>query len=213
MSSFGDRNGESARIATILAAGRFVCPACKKERPVAEFPVRKGKRAFSWCVTCYATRNESNQLFRNYGISIGERETLLAFQGGKCAMCGRPPKTRRLCMDHEHSTGRLRGGLCHLCNRILGLAHDNMAVLTAAVTYLKDPPAPHAFGCERYGKIGRVSTKGGSVPPKEGPLKYRCGCVGKTKCCKIHGQPVVSAEQRATQDVGGVAGTVDALVK
>src|SRR5437867_13162633 len=51
------------------------------------------------------------------GLSLAEYDALLAAQGGGCAICDRPPKTRRLDVDHDHRTGKVRGLLCHRCNR------------------------------------------------------------------------------------------------
>lgn len=53
------------------------------------------------------------------GVTIAQYETMLARQGGGCAICGNPPKTRRLDVDHDHTTGTVRGLLCHRCNRAL----------------------------------------------------------------------------------------------
>lgn len=53
------------------------------------------------------------------GVSDDEYARLLASQGGGCAICGARPKTRRLHADHDHATGRVRGLLCHRCNRNL----------------------------------------------------------------------------------------------
>jgi len=39
---------------------------------------------------------------------------LLAWQAGRCASCGAPP--RRLILDHDHETGLIRGFLCGSCN-------------------------------------------------------------------------------------------------
>lgn len=44
-------------------------------------------------------------------------DTLLRAQGGRCALCEAVPKTRRLDIDHDHKTMRVRGLLCHRCNR------------------------------------------------------------------------------------------------
>ncbi len=46
-------------------------------------------------------------------------DAMARVQGGVCAICGRPPKTRRLAIDHDHATMRVRGLLCHRCNRAL----------------------------------------------------------------------------------------------
>ena len=53
------------------------------------------------------------------GLSDADYEALLTAQGGGCAICGNPPKTRRLDTDHDHKTGAVRGLLCHRCNRAL----------------------------------------------------------------------------------------------
>lgn len=44
---------------------------------------------------------------------------LLKLQGGVCALCGRPPKLRKLDLDHDHKSMKIRGLLCHRCNRNL----------------------------------------------------------------------------------------------
>jgi hypothetical protein len=53
------------------------------------------------------------------GLSVEEYDAMLKAQGGGCAICGNPPKTRRLDVDHDHKTGKVRGLLCHRCNRAL----------------------------------------------------------------------------------------------
>ena len=67
-------------------------------------------------------------------------EALLELQGGGCAICGAPPKTRRLHIDHDHKTMTLRGLLCHRCNRRLDATVD-VTWLEAAFWYLSNPPA------------------------------------------------------------------------
>jgi Recombination endonuclease VII. len=62
-------------------------------------------------------------------------ERLLAEQGGVCAICGNPPKTRRLHVDHDHKTGRVRGLLCYRCNRLLA-SYVTAPLLVHALAYL-----------------------------------------------------------------------------
>lgn len=50
-------------------------------------------------------------------ISDEEYARRLAAQDGRCLICGRPPQTRRLHVDHDHKTGQVRGLLCYGCNR------------------------------------------------------------------------------------------------
>ena len=65
-----------------------------------------------------------------YGLTEHEYESML---GGGCNMCGREQDGRvsshgtafRLALDHDHSTGRLRGVLCGTCNTRLGWYENN----------------------------------------------------------------------------------------
>jgi hypothetical protein len=56
---------------------------------------------------------------KQLGISDDAYKRLFAAQDGGCAICGNPPKTRRLSVDHNHRTNRVRGLLCFRCNRAL----------------------------------------------------------------------------------------------
>jgi Recombination endonuclease VII len=72
---------------------------------------------------------------KQLGVTDSDYAALLALQGGGCAICGNPPKTRRLDVDHDHKTGRVRGLLCHRCNRALP-AWVSRSWLYAAADYL-----------------------------------------------------------------------------
>ena len=57
---------------------------------------------------------------RDLDFSEDDYTLMLDAQGGRCAICGATPKTRRLHVDHEHRPPyRVRGLLCHRCNRAL----------------------------------------------------------------------------------------------
>ena len=56
---------------------------------------------------------------KQLGVDDDRYAEMLRVQGGGCAICGNPPKTRRLDVDHDHRTGKIRGLLCHRCNRAL----------------------------------------------------------------------------------------------
>jgi hypothetical protein len=86
-------------------------------------------------------KNREKRLMRRYGLRLGEYEQLFASQGGVCAICGNAPAKGVLCVDHSHTTGEVRGLLCHKCNRLLGLFNEQIQVLESAIRYLRNPPA------------------------------------------------------------------------
>jgi Recombination endonuclease VII len=82
-----------------------------------------------------SVRRQGGHLKRRYGISRADYAALLARQGGVCAICGKPPE-KTLCVDHCHSTGRIRGLLCRKCNFGLGCYAEDQAAMIAALAYL-----------------------------------------------------------------------------
>lgn len=62
--------------------------------------------------------HRKERLKRLYGMSVEEFEEMLEAQEGKCAVCRAPEPGGRgqWHVDHCHSTGKIRGLLCHPCN-------------------------------------------------------------------------------------------------
>jgi hypothetical protein len=90
----------------------------------------------SRCVPCIA-RDRLRHLVRKRGISASEYAALMARQEDRCAICRRPCGTgRRLAVDHDHRTGRVRGLLCFRCNTSLAryeeFAREFVAYLAGA---------------------------------------------------------------------------------
>lgn len=72
-----------------------------------------------------------------YGLSPAELAALLE-QHGTCAVCGTASWGRRgPQVDHDHSTGKVRGVLCVNCNNGLGRFKDDPARLRAAAAYIE----------------------------------------------------------------------------
>ena len=98
-------------------------------------------------------RSRNTRLKRDYGITCNDFDLLLTEQLGGCAICKAISvgcgSRKRLFVDHDHLTGKLRGLLCNACNR--GLAHfkDNTDLLRKAVAYLEG-----AYSCRS--KVGEL---------------------------------------------------------
>ena len=86
---------------------------------------------------------KERKLLNNFGLSLDEYNEIHEKQNGACAICGKPEtlehkkgKTKNLAVDHCHSTGKVRGLLCHFCNTGIGFLNDDITVLISAIEYL-----------------------------------------------------------------------------
>jgi len=103
--------------------------------------------------------HRSYLLLTRYSLTEEQRQQMLEGQGRKCRICGKPnPK----CIDHCHSTGTVRGVLCHQCNLGLGHFFDNPSLLNKAIDYLcSPPPAAHSRRRSPPAAIGAPNGDGG----------------------------------------------------
>jgi hypothetical protein len=114
--------------------GRTKSCGCLQRRTGKDSPAYKHGRS--------KTKDYYNELAmrQNYGLDYKTYLKMVEQQNGKCAICGAEPPTnqhkKRLNIDHCHATGSVRGLLCDLCNRALGLMRDDATLLTKAIHYL-----------------------------------------------------------------------------
>lgn len=75
-----------------------------------------------------------------YGITPELYDEIYNTQGESCATCGihQSQLNIRLCIDHNHNNNQVRGLLCNKCNRALGFANDNVALIHKAMFYLSE---------------------------------------------------------------------------
>lgn len=141
------------------------CTKCKTVRSLSDFPTDRSRpdNKHSWCKFCKTKqdnlwkrkkriedpvyRSRMNKIARNksilnYGISYEEYEEMLIDQEGVCAICGCEEtnntrgKINRLCIDHNHDSGEVRGLLCHKCNVGIGNLKEDIDILINAIKYL-----------------------------------------------------------------------------
>jgi hypothetical protein len=131
------------------------CSKCKTDKSYSEY--WKNKTTIdgyqSWCKPCwynktieklsgdtrekYLRMRKNGHLKRKYNITLEEFEIMLKKQNGVCGICKTKTKLKSLAVDHNHTTGQIRGLLCENCNRGLGMFRDNTDFLQQAIKYLE----------------------------------------------------------------------------
>lgn len=127
---------------TVMATpndGTKTCSACGEKKPLSEF--EKSEKCWAGvarrCKKCRSVSKGRDWMMWRYGITIEQVNQLKLDQEGRCKICLRP--TKKLCVDHCHTTMRVRGLLCGSCNSALGLFGENETTMRRAIEYLKPP--------------------------------------------------------------------------
>lgn len=134
-----------------------VCTSCGEGKELHEYRYKKGGRHLkhSFCKSCEAKKQKAyreklkgsnfeayylklqeRELKAKYALSLSEYYLMWEEQDGVCAIC-KTTCSKNLAVDHDHTTGKLRGLLCQKCNRGLGLFNDNFKLLEDAIKYLE----------------------------------------------------------------------------
>ena len=134
------------------------CTKCGQSKELVDFEKRKSSPdgRTGVCKKCKAKGRQLNYiatprvrygsardayLRRTYGITQVEEQALHADQLGCCKICGIEEKYtsgQKLCVDHDHDSGAVRGLLCSKCNAAIGLLQDSSEFTIKATTYLQD---------------------------------------------------------------------------
>jgi hypothetical protein len=136
------------------------CGRCSVEKSIDDFPKSKpGTKSYNtfkngikpWCKECYREYNKKymaekrktdaryDHYQRKYGLSREQFEQMHEERKYCCDICGNESDHRydKLCVDHCHTTGKVRGLLCFSCNVMLGQAKDDVIRLAKAIDYLE----------------------------------------------------------------------------
>ncbi len=132
------------------------CISCGVLKDYSEYHTRGGRQRHlfkSSCKECHKKRakayyhkvntpdkQRSHNLKRSFGISVETYEDMLSKQNGLCKICKVPASSlsKRLAVDHDHKTGKIRGLLCLYCNTGLGKFRDSTDLMLEAIKYLKE---------------------------------------------------------------------------
>ncbi len=131
------------------------CYKCGLEKPFELFDKNKAKPD-GYATECKQCRKEkkkeqlnndylgtrlkerANNLKRMFGMSLEEYDEKLKAQDGVCAICGGLCKSgKRLAVDHNHTTGKIRDLLCGNCNGGLGKFLESPELLLKAADYIR----------------------------------------------------------------------------
>ena len=114
-------------------------PECKAKKLVYRgTPEYMAHRKQYLSTTEAKLRRQRNYLRKAYGITLEYFFEMRERQKGLCAICGDvlPSWGIKCHVDHDHTTGKVRGLLCHGCNVGLGKFHDNSSLMRKAADYL-----------------------------------------------------------------------------
>jgi hypothetical protein len=75
---------------------------------------------------------------KRYGLTVEQKQAMIDGQDGKCAICeSNLETTHNVCVDHCHTTNKVRGILCRKCNLGIGHLNDSIDILKSAQAYLE----------------------------------------------------------------------------
>lgn len=133
------------------------------------------------CKPCYftdyyqrnKTHRKSRERQRKYGLTTEEYEALLERQCGQCSICHAEPVAGQddFAIDHDHTSGEVRGLLCMECNLLVGIIEKDLGRADRAMRYIgmrervrkelslpRESPLPTAVTGYPDHRVGRAST-------------------------------------------------------
>lgn len=135
---------ECSKILTVEYVSKK-CNVCHESKDIDAFYKDKGSKEGirNQCRACrgiqrrkkYDPKKAKWESIKNrYGLTQKDWEVINDNQEGHCATC---LTTDNLCVDHCHTSGKVRGLLCTPCNVTLGMAKDNPETLRKLADYLE----------------------------------------------------------------------------
>jgi len=120
-----------------------VCIKCDRELDIEFFQIdayhaNGDVRRRPECVDCRKAAQKQTRSLRKTAPPVPDNHVCPICLRDKDGIKGTGHKSHSSwCLDHSHETGDFRGWLCHQCNRMLGIARDDVSILYRAIKYLK----------------------------------------------------------------------------
>jgi hypothetical protein len=127
-------NSARKQTGQVVRPSEKLCVACKTVKSITEFHSSRfhSDGVQGYCSECAYWKRAQHR----YGITKDGYADLMRKQNGSCAICSEY-SAERLCIDHDHKSGRVRGLLCQQCNHAIGKMRDNPLLLIAGAEYLR----------------------------------------------------------------------------
>lgn len=107
------------------------CVKCWESLSLDKFSfIKESDRTKAKCKLCYILENEA----RVYSIS--EDELVLLKSADSCQICLTKSSSTRMHIDHDHTTGKVRGYICGSCNTSIGVIAESSENMARSVEYL-----------------------------------------------------------------------------
>ena len=125
-----------------VAQWRESNPDKRKEQKRRHYEKHKDKidqRAKDWYEN-NKERHVHNALLRKYGVTLDQYNLLRAQQDFRCAVCNdhEADVGKKMFVDHDHVTGKIRKLLCTKCNVGIGMLRDSPDIMERAAKYIRD---------------------------------------------------------------------------
>jgi len=130
-----ESEGHVVKPAQVPAGFKF-CRGCQQVLPLGDWAKRtRSADGYHFrCRECVSRKDRADHLARSYGLTPDDLAEMLSNQNGLCAICLTAEAAH---VDHDHTSGRIRGVLCFRCNAALGQFDDQPANLRRAAVYLE----------------------------------------------------------------------------
>jgi hypothetical protein len=81
-----------------------------------------------------------SNLKNKYNLTLDQYNKMLSDQNNSCKVCNTHESklTRKLSVDHCHTTGKVRGMLCSACNTSLGQLKEDTKIMQKLIEYVKE---------------------------------------------------------------------------
>ena len=135
------KNRKCSRCSVLIPLTRkgTYCQDCRKEYNRQWEAKNREKRSKCRQLPENKKKNKKRARLKKYGLTFEQWDQMREDQNYKCLICSTHEndcQQETLCVDHCHSTGNVRGLLCHNCNRGIGLLNDCPENIKRALEYL-----------------------------------------------------------------------------